>query len=136
MVACSHTAVAAAVIIASVIRVARTAMTPSPRPGKTYTLLHWATGMLRPFTVIGGNGEPAATSARPPVQSARSCGRASLREVGLDSGMMIGRSGMRGHLPHDGLGERAGRGGQADQRGGPRRRDHGGEAGPGLASGR
>src|SRR6266702_4745746 len=28
---------------------------------------------------------------RPSVQSARSCGRASLRLVGLDSGMMIGR---------------------------------------------
>ena len=40
---------------------------------------------------MGGNGDPAATSARPPVQSARSWGRASLRLVGLDSGMMIGR---------------------------------------------
>ena len=89
--ACPDTAVAAAVIIASVTRVARTAVTASPTPGKMYTLLHWATGMCCPFTFIGGNGEPVATSARPPVQSARSCGRASLREVGLDSGMMIGR---------------------------------------------
>src|SRR5579863_4268581 len=54
-------------------------------------LLHWATGMLASPTLIGGNGEPVATSARPSVQSARSCGRASLRLVGLDSGMMIGR---------------------------------------------
>ena len=32
-----------------------------------------------------------ATSARPSVQSDRSCGVASECEVGLDSGMMIGR---------------------------------------------
>src|SRR6185437_3107316 len=91
MLAWPLTAVAAAVIIASVTRVARTAVTARPIPGKMYTLLHWATGILASPTFIGGNGEPVATSARPSVQSARSCGLASLRLVGLDSGMMIGR---------------------------------------------
>ena len=39
----------------------------------------------------GSNGLPVATSAAPSVHAIRSAGIASALEVGLDSGMMIGR---------------------------------------------
>src|SRR3712207_8427157 len=47
---------------------------------------------VRPSWSTGGNGLPVATRARPSVQAIRSSGSASHREVGLDSGRMIGRS--------------------------------------------
>ena len=40
----------------------------------------------------GSNGLPVAIRALPSVQSSRSEGRASQRSVGLDSGMITGRS--------------------------------------------
>ena len=40
----------------------------------------------------GSNGLPVATRARPSVQAIRSAGTASALEVGLDSGMITGRS--------------------------------------------
>ena len=55
-------------------------------------MLHWATGSSGAVGVIGANGEPVATSARPSVQSARSAGRRLGATVGFDSGKMIGRS--------------------------------------------
>jgi hypothetical protein len=41
--------------------------------------------------MIEGNGLPVPTTARSSVQARRSCGVASLRSVGLESGKMIGR---------------------------------------------
>ena len=55
-------------------------------------MLVWLMGMLRPSRVTGAKGLPVPTSARPSVHSIRSCGLASARDVGLDSGKMIGRS--------------------------------------------
>ena len=71
-------------------------------------LLHRATGMLASPACTGGNGDPVAMSARPPVQSARSCGRASLR-LPLH---------VRSHAPDDLFGEGVGGSGQAGERGG------------------
>ena len=48
----------------------------------------------------------------------RSVGSASALAVGLDSGMMTGRSVCAGHVFNDGFGEGAGMGGGADQDGG------------------
>ena len=87
------TASAAAAIMPSVIRLARATVTPSPRPGKTSALLACAIVVgARRRASTGGNGLPVAISARPSVQRIRSAGSASHFEVGLDSGMMIGRS--------------------------------------------
>src|SRR5215213_1859643 len=47
--------------------------------------------MTPPYST-GSNGLPVATSARPSVHRIRSAGTASAFDVGLDSGMMIGRS--------------------------------------------
>src|SRR5215213_3283087 len=47
--------------------------------------------MTPPYST-GSNGLPVATSARPSVHRIRSAGTASALDVGLDSGMMIGRS--------------------------------------------
>src|SRR5215217_881031 len=47
--------------------------------------------MTPPYST-GPNGLPVATSARPSVHRIRSAGTASAFDVGLDSGMMIGRS--------------------------------------------
>src|SRR3954451_11612979 len=86
------TGTAAAAIMATLIRCARATVTPSPSPGNTSALLAWAMRYVRPPWTTGGNGLPVATRARPSVQRIRSAGSASAFEVGLDSGMMIGRS--------------------------------------------
>ena len=78
------------------------------------TLLHWATGTLRPSISTRGKGEPVATTARPSVQRARSEGSASERDVGLERGKMIGARCER-HVAHDRLRERSGGRRQADQ---------------------
>ncbi|MNE67104.1 hypothetical protein D3C80_1626940 [compost metagenome] len=44
------------------------------------------------FQMTGSNGLPVATSALPSVQAIMSCGVASTRDVGLDSGITIGRA--------------------------------------------
>ena len=109
------TACAEAVIMLSVTRVARATVTPRPRPGNTNALFACAIRYVAPPYSTGANGLPVATSARPSVQRIRSAGTASALEVGLDSGMMIGRSSCGRHLPHDRLAERASLGGGADQ---------------------
>ena len=76
----------------SLTRRARLTATPSPRPGKMSALLAWATWYWTPSESTGGNGLPVAISARPPVQAIRSAAWASECEVGLDSGMTIGRA--------------------------------------------
>ena len=48
--------------------------------------------LRRPATSTASNGEPVATSARPPVQARTSAGVASATDVGLESGSTIGRS--------------------------------------------
>ncbi len=89
----SATTRAAAAIISSLIRVARQAITPSPRPGgKTRALFACAMVWVTPLYSTFGNGEPVAIRARPSVHSSRSVGLASARLVGFDSGRMIGRS--------------------------------------------
>src|SRR3954469_19057105 len=47
-------------------------------------------GKVLPSTSMGRNGLPVATSACPSVHCRMSLGCASICEVGLDSGMMIG----------------------------------------------
>ena len=87
----SPTAEAAAVIMASVTAGCAHGRHGEADSGENVDVVALGGGMLASPTLIGGNGDPVATSARPSVQSARSCGRASLRLVGLDSGMMTGR---------------------------------------------
>ena len=71
---------------------------------------------VAPSRRSGGNGLPVPIMARP-SRPARmmSAGVASAREVGLDSGKMIGRSIVLGHRAHDRLGEGAGLARDADQ---------------------
>src|SRR5215472_9461445 len=47
---------------------------------------------VTPSYSTGGSGMPVATRALPLDQGMMSAGMASMREVGLDSGRMIGRS--------------------------------------------
>ena len=85
-------AFAAAEIIESETSLAFEAMTPSPTPGKMSALFAWAMWYVVPRYCTGSNGEPVAMRAEPPVHSMMSEGIASAREIGFDSGMMIGRS--------------------------------------------
>ena len=55
--------------------------------------------------------------ALPAVQASRFAGVASTREVGLESGKMIGRFDVLGHFPNDFFGECAGVSGDAYQHG-------------------
>ena len=71
---------------------ARETVTPCPTPGEMSALLASAIWYSTTSWVTGGNGLPAAMSARRPVQAIRSADRASECEVGLDSGMMTGRT--------------------------------------------
>ena len=68
------------------------AIAPSPTPGKMNTLLAWPISRRTPSTSTGSNGEPVATTARPAVQRRMSAGVASALDVGLESGMTIGRA--------------------------------------------
>ena len=70
---------------------ASAAIAPSPRPGKTKTLLAWPIGTARPFTSTASNGEPVATIARPSDQRRMSMGVASAADVGFESGRTTGR---------------------------------------------
>ena len=56
------------------------------------TLLAWPISRRTPSTSTGSNGEPVATTARPAVQRRMSAGVASALDVGLESGMTIGRA--------------------------------------------
>ena len=75
---------------ASSIRRAPATIAPRPTPGKMKALLAWP--MIRTPSAVstGANGLPVATRARPSVQSRTWAGVASVREVGLESGKMIG----------------------------------------------
>ena len=62
---------------------------------RSSALLAWPMTYLVPWYSTGGNGLPVATSTRPPVQVIRSVGVASASSVGLDIGMITGRSACR-----------------------------------------
>ncbi len=55
-------------------------------------LLHCPMVIVCPLYDISGKGLPVAIKARPSVQAIRSAGAASLLEVGLEIGKIIGRS--------------------------------------------
>ena len=62
----------------------------SPTPGKMNALLACPIWRVVPSTTTGSNGLPVATSARPSVHARTWAGVASQREVGFESGRMIG----------------------------------------------
>ena len=78
----------------------------------------------------GANGLPVATRARPSVQARRSAGSASALRGRVGQRHDDRPVGVRGHVPDDGLGERAGLGGGADQHGRVDLGDDLGEADP------
>jgi hypothetical protein len=71
-------AVAAALSIASLTRVALNATIPRPMPGNRYRLLTSEMGWVLDPMVTGANGLPVPTRACPSVQVRRSAGEAHL----------------------------------------------------------
>src|SRR5215469_3861585 len=65
---------------------------PRPRPGYTRALLDWPKWYVTPPYSNGSMGSPVATSAVPLDQVMMSAGRASIFEVGLETGKITGRS--------------------------------------------
>src|ERR1700754_3716579 len=76
--------------ILSVTLVAPEARTPSPTPGKMFTLLHCPITYFFPSYSTGGKGLPVAIIACPLVHFIRSSGIASDLDVGLERGKIMG----------------------------------------------
>lgn len=64
----------------------------SPRPGKTYMLLHCDGMSVLPLISTGSKGDPVATMALPSVHSQAWRGVHSCFAVGFDMGMTTGVS--------------------------------------------
>mmetsp|Transcript_27154 Transcript_27154/g.83685 ORF Transcript_27154/g.83685 Transcript_27154/m.83685 type:complete len:223 (+) Transcript_27154:103-771(+) len=67
---------------------------PRPTPGNTNMLLHCDGVYVLPFRSTGSKGDPDAKTTSPSVHSIASAYETSHFEVGFDSGMMMGRSGL------------------------------------------
>ena len=83
------------------------------------TLLAWPISWRTPSTSTASNGEPVATMARPSVQRRTSAGVASADRGRVGQRQDDRPLGRRRHRPDDGLVERAGHPGRADEDGRP-----------------
>ena len=90
-------------------------MAPRPMPGNTYALLACGMRIARPPISTGANGLPVATIARPSVQARMSDGRASVADVGFESGRIDRSLAALGHRADRRLREGAADAGRAEE---------------------